>query len=77
MKTKAFGKIYLTMVDGKIIFKMESLIFNFHVFSSYKLFIGSIPFGYLIYKSKNGDDIRKHGSGNIGATNVNRLMGKS
>ena len=38
--------------------------------------VGSIPFGYLIYKFKNNDDIRKHGSGNIGATNVNRLMGK-
>lgn len=37
---------------------------------------GSIPFGLLIAKSK-GIDIRKHGSGNIGATNVWRTMGKS
>jgi glycerol-3-phosphate acyltransferase PlsY len=37
--------------------------------------LGSIPFGLLIAKSK-GIDIRQHGSGNIGATNVLRVMGK-
>jgi glycerol-3-phosphate acyltransferase PlsY len=35
---------------------------------------GSIPFGYLISKTKN-IDIRKQGSGNIGATNVSRFLG--
>lgn len=37
--------------------------------------LGSIPFGLLISKAK-GIDIRQHGSGNIGATNVLRVMGK-
>ncbi len=37
--------------------------------------LGSIPFGLLIAKAK-GIDIRQHGSGNIGATNVLRVMGK-
>lgn len=37
--------------------------------------LGSIPFGLLIAKSQ-GIDIRKHGSGNIGATNVFRVLGK-
>ncbi len=36
--------------------------------------VGSIPFGYLIGRSR-GIDIRKIGSGNIGATNVLRTLG--
>ncbi len=38
-------------------------------------FVGSIPTGYLLAKAK-GIDIRKSGSGNIGATNVFRILGK-
>jgi len=37
--------------------------------------LGAIPFGLLIARSR-GVDIRKQGSGNIGATNVLRVMGK-
>jgi acyl phosphate:glycerol-3-phosphate acyltransferase len=33
---------------------------------------GSIPFGYLLVRIVRGEDIRKIGSGNIGATNVSR-----
>jgi glycerol-3-phosphate acyltransferase PlsY len=38
--------------------------------------IGSIPTGYLLGRSR-GIDVRQHGSGNIGATNVWRVMGRS
>lgn len=37
--------------------------------------LGSIPFGYLIVKIKEGRDVRSTGSGNIGATNVLRTSG--
>lgn len=37
--------------------------------------IGATPFGFLAGKSR-GIDIRDHGSGNIGATNVLRTLGK-
>jgi glycerol-3-phosphate acyltransferase PlsY len=37
--------------------------------------IGSVPTGYLIGRLRR-IDIRKHGSGNIGATNTLRVLGK-
>lgn len=37
---------------------------------------GSIPTGYLISKKIYGIDIRTKGSGNIGSTNVKRIVGK-
>jgi len=37
--------------------------------------LGSIPFGFLVAKCR-GIDIRQHGSGNIGATNVFRTLGR-
>lgn len=37
--------------------------------------IGAIPFGYVIYYALTKQDVRKVGSGNIGATNVGRLLG--
>ncbi len=36
---------------------------------------GSVPFGILITRKFTSIDIRKHGSGNIGATNVRRIAG--
>lgn len=34
--------------------------------------LGSIPFGYLLVRVFHGEDVRRSGSGNIGATNVSR-----
>jgi len=37
--------------------------------------LGSLPFAWLVGKLLRGIDIRQHGSGNAGATNVFRVMG--
>jgi len=38
--------------------------------------IGSIPFSWIVVRALAGEDIRKHGSRNVGATNVARTFGK-
>lgn len=39
--------------------------------------IGGVPFGYLLVRLRTGRDVRAHGSGNIGATNVLRTAGRA
>ena len=39
-------------------------------------FLGSVPAGYLAGKAR-GIDVRTVGSGNIGATNAFRVLGKT
>ena len=52
---------------------MPENIFWFWLIGAYLL--GAVPFGLLIGLAK-GVDIRKQGSGNIGASNLGRLIGK-
>jgi glycerol-3-phosphate acyltransferase PlsY len=54
---------------------MLSSIVCYSVIVGIGYLLGSCPNGYLVSRSR-GVDIRKHGSGNIGATNVLRVLGK-
>ena len=45
----------------------------FYLFGAY--LVGALPVGYWISKWAGIRDIRRHGSGNIGATNVARALG--
>ncbi|MEO8089206.1 MAG: glycerol-3-phosphate 1-O-acyltransferase PlsY [Gemmatimonadales bacterium] len=38
-------------------------------------FVGAIPTSYLLSRAFAGIDLRKHGSGNLGATNLYRVLG--
>lgn len=51
---------------------MSELFFPFAGFV-----FGSIPFSYLAARWLSGKDVRKEGSGNVGATNVFRIAGRS
>ena len=39
-------------------------------------FMGSVPVGYLVVKLMRGTDVRQHGSGRTGGTNVWRAAGR-
>jgi glycerol-3-phosphate acyltransferase PlsY len=39
--------------------------------------LGSLPFGYWVPRLVRGEDIRERGSGNVGASNVFRVYGRS
>ena len=51
------------------------MVFEIGVLCVMAFLVGGIPSGYLVGRGVLKDDIRKHGSGNIGATNVARLLG--
>lgn len=47
----------------------------FAVLIIFAYLLGAVPFGFMIAKA-HGQDLRKIGSGNIGATNTGRVLGK-
>jgi glycerol-3-phosphate acyltransferase PlsY len=52
------------------------LIFLYLLLIIASYFIGAVPTGVILAKAFSGRDIRQEGSGNIGATNVTRVLGK-
>ena len=69
------------MVNNLIMFVKPIKTYGFQtweilIFSSVlSYFIGAIPNGFIIGKRLYKVDITEHGSGNIGATNVQRVLG--
>jgi len=51
------------------------LVFKYLAIAVVAYLLGAIPFGLIIGKRMANVDIRQHGSGNIGATNVFRTLG--
>ena len=57
---------------------MEDMNFTYYFgLPLFAYLLGSIPFGLVFTRSFTSVDIRKEGSGNIGATNVRRIAGTS
>lgn len=53
----------------------EQLLFPTMIVMIVSFFICGVPFGFVVARSR-GLDVRRVGSGNIGATNVGRTLGK-
>lgn len=51
-------------------------IFGFLILFVLAYLVGAIPFGLVVGKLFYGVDVRQHGSGNVGTTNVFRVLGK-
>ncbi len=51
-------------------------IINFFLTALLSYLVGSVPTAFIFGKLLKGIDIRQHGSGNVGATNAFRVLGK-
>jgi glycerol-3-phosphate acyltransferase PlsY len=52
------------------------IFFGTALWFAFGYIVGSCPTGYVLVRALLGEDVRRFGSGNIGATNVSRVLGK-
>lgn len=52
------------------------MIVIYVIFAVAAYFLGTLPTAYLVTKKFTGEDIRTRGSGNVGATNAVRVLGR-
>lgn len=86
MPTISFPDVILSMFGGMLPFafpipfglplSMDAVIIDLLLLFAISFLIGSIPWGLIISKLFYKTDVREKGSGNIGATNVTRTVGK-
>ena len=62
------GVVFLTMEDQPVAAQYAAVLVLSYL-------LGSVPWGYLALRWRHGVDIREHGSGSIGMTNVLRTGG--
>lgn len=65
----------MEIVAGRPGRELESMSFA-AIYIAASFVIGSIPFGYIVTRRISGVDIQTLGSGNIGSTNVGRIVGR-
>ena len=67
-----FGEISGAVRDVPIVLYILTLL----LCAVFAYVLGSVNFGVIVSKKVGGDDVRNHGSGNAGMTNVLRVYGK-
>lgn len=67
----------IALLGEKYTLNVAVLITGYFLCCAVSYLLGSLNFGLLISKYRFGDDIRSHGSGNAGMTNMLRTYGKS
>jgi acyl phosphate:glycerol-3-phosphate acyltransferase len=66
-----------SLIGDKYGLNIAVLIAGYLLCAGISYFLGSFNFGLIISKYRFGDDVRSHGSGNAGMTNMLRTYGKN
>ena len=67
-----FASLFLTVYYGESFASIPL----FAVIGLQLYLLGSVPWGYIVYRIRTGRDIREYGSGKIGTSNMFRTSGK-